>query len=276
MLYDKPYNPDIRPLSLKHLDRLQALQPEYWVPIEGMFRFFFEQSFCFPYVLLRDGQVVGTANGIQNKKSAWLSHIIVAPAYQGQGLGRALTEFILHDMLRRNNRTVSLVATEMGRPVYAKIGFRTAGHYNFYHGESPAFQANDKFIRQAMHKDMKAICKLDKKMAGEDRSNMLKLHLKNGLVFERAYPRRIQGFYLPTLGEGLVVAANNHAGITLLKGHLAHAPDKIVVPAENVIVNEFLTSMGLQKFDTASRMIYGKTIKQKANMLFNRVGGWYG
>lgn len=221
-----------------------------------------------------DGHIVGSANAIQNGSTAWLSHIIVAAPFRGQGIGRKLTEFILYMMLKRGNRTILLIATAMGEKIYTKIGFRSTGSYDFYAGtlSSLAVSAD---IREATTNDLKGILSLDKKMSGEERSAMIRLHLKNALLFRRAFGR-IEGFYLPGLGEGMIVASRPQAGIQLLSLHLSHKPAKIVVPSENSVARDYLISLGFKKFKAAARMCYGDEVKWRPTMLFNRIGGWYG
>ncbi len=266
----------IRPFTEKDLSHLHTLQPEGWVPIEPSFTFFLSQPFCFPFVAVKDGQIVGTANGIQNGRSAWISHIIVAPGSRRRGIGAQLTHFILDELSRRGNKTILLVASEMGEKLYPRFGFRTVGHYLFYRGESPDTQTLSPYIRVAQLGDEQTILALDKKMSGEDRSALLKLHLRGAYVYECSFPRRLCGFYMPTLGEGLVVARDNDAGIELFKKRLFTHPERIVVPKDNVVVNEYLAALGFAHISTAPRMVLGKNVRWRPRFMFSRVGGWYG
>ncbi len=266
----------IRPFTETDLKRLGGLQPEGWVSVEPSFQFFMQQTFCFPYVAERHGEIIGTANGIQNGRSAWLSHIIVAKSCRRQGIGSMLTEFIMNEMRNKGNKRILLVASAMGEKLYPKFGFRTVGYYNFYQGNFNVFHPKSPKIRSAMFKDLNPIIKLDKKMSGEDRSAILKLHIKNAYVYEDSFPRRILGFYMPTFGEGLIVAKNNDAGIHLFNLRLSTSPERIVVPQENNVVNEYILSLGYTSSATAPRMVWGKNVNWRPRMMFGRVGGWFG
>ncbi len=246
------------------------------MPIEPSFQFFLQQPFCFPFVAEQHGQIIGTANGIENGRSAWISHIIVAPELQRRGIGAQLAHFMLNQLQDRGNRTILLVASELGEKLYPRFGFETVGAYNFYHGRRSEPIETSAAIRAAMFKDTQEILALDKRMSGEHRADMIRLHIKGGYVYECSFPRRICGYYLPTLGEGLVVAADNDAGVALFQKRLAVHPERVVVPRDNIVVNEYLVSLGFEHQTTAPRMVLGKNVKWRPRMMFSRVGGWYG
>jgi ribosomal protein S18 acetylase RimI-like enzyme len=266
----------IRPLENRDFAQLDKVQPQGWVAIEPSFQFFLQQPFCFPFVAEKDGQVIGTANGIDNGRSAWISHIIVAPDFQSRGFGAQLTQFILHELKNRGHKTILLVASELGEKLYPRFGFETVGFYNFYRGREIEIDCQSPQIRSAMYNDLNEILALDKRMSGEDRSKILKLHIRGAYVYECSLPRRMCGFYLPTLGEGLVVAADNDAGIALFQKRLSTHPERIVVPQDNVVVNEYLLALGFECHAKAPRMVLGKNVKWRPRLMFSRVGGWYG
>lgn len=266
----------IRPLEKNDINQLERLQPDGWVSVVPSFEFFLKQPFCFPFVAELDGEIIGTANGIQNGRTAWMSHVIVSKDRQRRGIGAQLTEFIVRELHKRGHKTILLVASEMGAKLYPRFGFETVGYYNFYRGSHWTTNEKSSFIRSAMYKDVKDILALDRRMSGEDRSQMIKLHVKGGYVYECPFPRRICGYYLPTLGEGLVVAADNDAGVALFEKRLATHPDRIVVPQDNMVVNEYLVSLGFEHHTTAPRMVLGRDVKWRPRMMFSRVGGWYG
>jgi len=56
---------------------------------------------------------------------AYLLNVFVEPEYRGRGLARGLVELSLAEARRRNIRVISLHASNEGRPLYEKLGFRT-------------------------------------------------------------------------------------------------------------------------------------------------------
>ncbi|HEX5171113.1 MAG TPA: hypothetical protein VFW11_18180, partial [Cyclobacteriaceae bacterium] len=80
------------------------------------------------------------------------------------------------------------------------------------------------------------------------------------------------GFFMPTLGEGLIVATTKIAGELLL--NLKHVTSNIAtVPMENKVAVEFLVANGFVEFRKAIRMWYGKKLTWHADKLYGRIGG---
>ena len=86
----------------------------------------------------------------------------------------------------------------------------------------------------------------------------------------------ISGFFLPEFGEGLIIADNVRAGIELLKMKHSIKRCNTVLPQENKAAIEFLIHNGFHKYSTVSRMILGEDIAWQPNLIFSRVGGYYG
>lgn len=57
-------------------------------------------------------------------RRAWILNIYVEPAYRRQGLARTITEALIGWCRLNGFRSVALHASEQGRPVYEKLGFR--------------------------------------------------------------------------------------------------------------------------------------------------------
>jgi ribosomal protein S18 acetylase RimI-like enzyme len=85
------------------------------------------------YLGYLNGQAVAAATAICGAGVLSLWGIGTLPAYQGRGIGRAMT---LHACLhgrRRGYQVVTLYATPSGLPVYRKLGFETYGQMQFFH-----------------------------------------------------------------------------------------------------------------------------------------------
>jgi len=76
------------------------------------------------WVWEQDEQVVGTTTAVcYGQELALIGIVLVLPECRGKGIGRGLMEHALEWLERRGIRQVKLDATDMGRPLYAKLGF---------------------------------------------------------------------------------------------------------------------------------------------------------
>ncbi len=97
--------------------------------------------------------------------------MLVASRYGRQGLGHALMTHLLE---QAGDITVFLTATEPGRPLYRKVGFRTVGRSATFTGRFCP-QADDlpDRTRAATDEDIAAIVKLDGRVVGAVREQMI-------------------------------------------------------------------------------------------------------
>ncbi len=82
-----------------------------------------------PFVAEADGRIVGTGVLSINGSVGWIGTIWVEPAWRRQGVGMALTEATVDAAEAAGCRTLLLVATDAGRPLYEKIGFEVQTWY---------------------------------------------------------------------------------------------------------------------------------------------------
>lgn len=72
-----------------------------------------------------DGEVRATTTAIcYGRDLAWIGMVLTDPPYRGRGLARRLMEHTLEYLRREQMQWIKLDATDMGRPVYARLGFR--------------------------------------------------------------------------------------------------------------------------------------------------------
>ena len=109
-----------------------------------------------------------------------------------------------------------LIATKMGENLYEQLGFKKSNLYNFYIGKQLNYPINDN-IRLLNNSDFDEILKLDYSRSGEVRENMILQFISNGYVYVENNSGKILGYFLSDLGDGVVLASSNFAGIELLK-----------------------------------------------------------
>jgi GNAT superfamily N-acetyltransferase len=79
------------------------------------------------YVAHQDGEAVGCTAAVDTGANTEVTMVAVVPEARGQGLSGKLIAHSLADAVERGCRTSTLVATQLGRPVYERLGFRGLG-----------------------------------------------------------------------------------------------------------------------------------------------------
>jgi len=75
-----------------------------------------------------DGTLVAAAAGVCfGRALAWIGMVLTAPEYRGRGFARRLMEHTLEFLALRGVEWIKLDATDMGRPLYANLGFEDEG-----------------------------------------------------------------------------------------------------------------------------------------------------
>jgi GNAT superfamily N-acetyltransferase len=100
--------------------------------------------------------------------------MLVATRYARRGLGRALMEHLLAEA---GQATVTLFATDLGRPLYEKLGFRPVRRSVSFVGAFRPGRAGPglaaEVLRPAAEADLPSILTLDKAAFGADRGRVL-------------------------------------------------------------------------------------------------------
>jgi N-acetylglutamate synthase-like GNAT family acetyltransferase len=79
------------------------------------------------YVARQDGEAVGCAAIVDAGANSEVQMVAVVPEARGQGLSGKLIAHGLADAVTRGAQTATLVVTQLGRPVYEKLGFAPLG-----------------------------------------------------------------------------------------------------------------------------------------------------
>ncbi len=288
-------------VELRALRREEIGQVEGFPPPEWSFAFapFLERHLGASYfeavVAESDERIVGVGNAIINgrvpeprdlgagtstrgqNRVAWLGNIIVPPSERGRGIGSRITQRLIDLGRERGATTLLLIATDLGVPVYRKLGFETSSLYRFYRGErveGPAPRMPR--VRRLRSDDRGAVLELDARISGEDRAAFLSGFLEGGWVCEGEQSGSVDGFYLPALGAGLVVAASEESGLELLRLRVQGAPASVVAPDGNSAAQRWLLSHGYKETATAPRMHLGPEVDWRPDRIFSRGAGYCG
>jgi GNAT superfamily N-acetyltransferase len=257
------------------LENLKLLQPEGWPDIVPEFEKYIRADFCYPIKALVDDTIAGIGTLMLFEDTAWIGHMIVDKEFRNRGIGyRILTE-LLNILDNTSIETCLLIASELGRPLYLKAGFRDVTEYCFMRREKPWEEKSvHEKISRYMNDQISVILELDQKVTGENREKLIMEHLKDASVY--IDNSTIQGFYLPKLKEGPIIAENEKAGLALMELKYS-GPDKAVLPSDNKAGIRFLDEHGFVKSDKkGTRMIRGKDIDWKPENIYSRIGGNFG
>lgn len=259
--------------NLEHIDInfISDLLPIGWEGVIPTIDSYTDTNFCFPIKVSIDKKIVGIGTTIIHNETAWLAHIIVHPDYRNQSIGKVITQTLVDSSYSKSCETIYLLATELGEPVYKKIGFETETEYIVFkrEGASEIFKNPGNIV--AISNDFKKqILDLDRQVSGEDRILLLEQHLSNGFLYLQ--DNEAQGFYLPNLGEGLIIATTNSAGHELMKLRLK-SKGFAAFPIDNVSATEFMRQNNFKASMTQKRMRLGKKRNWQPTNIYNRIGG---
>lgn len=213
-------------------------------------------------VAVADDEVVGGAAVAGFGATGWIGALGVAPRARRHGAGTALTERCVAWLQGSGARTVMLYATNAGRPVYERVGFRAEGEAHAWRDVAPPRgRARGDGVRALETADLEAVRALDAAATGEDRWPVFAAMgaCPPGLVVVRA--GRVTGSAVRSpwgLGPS-VVAADREAGIALLSvlRRVPGAPLTVSLPDANADAVRALRAWGFQPINQATRMRLG-------------------
>jgi len=253
------------------LQEIRNLQPPDWADIVPDIEFYINSSSCHPIKTIVDHQIVGTGTLIIFENSCWVAHIIVSSQHRNKGIGSAIVNELLVTVGKKSIATCSLIATELGKPVYIKAGYRTVASYSFFEREKPWPDGSvSENIVPFEEKYRTMLYELDRKISGETRKTLLKDFLSNSILYVEN--NKLAGFYVPDIKEGFIFANTDEAGLALMQLKYATV-DKAILPTENTAGVEFLQKNGFIEIRRMTRMIIGDDIPWLPKKVFSRIGG---
>ncbi|WP_282937721.1 GNAT family N-acetyltransferase [Paenibacillus sp. RC67] len=273
----------IRLMKPDDLDAVGELRPEGWGDIVPPIMFYLNDPSCTTFVAEQQGRIIGVSNGTYWGQTGWVGPIIVGTSSRGQGLGSLLTKTIMKDLELKGCRTLLLIATEFGKPVYEKLGFTVDSRYCFLKAEQAVLeQANLSSQLRAVHStDLPMLVELDRRASGENRMTVLEklLHNNGGWVIPREDGSGLRGYYLhgAPWGSGPIVAEDEEAGCSLL--HQAFVVEKHLsagVSEHNHKAIEYLQTLGFTIGKYADRMVLGDHPAWQPDMIYSRISGSLG
>lgn len=218
-----------------------------------------------PFVADVEGEVVGTGVLCVNGAVGWIGTVWVEPAWRRRGIARALTQATLDAADEAGCRTLVLVATSEGRPLYEQLGFEVQTSYRILEAAGAAGPADPR-IRPFAVGDLDAIVALDRAATGEDRAHLLRAFAspETARVLDGA-DGAIAGFMVRApWGGGATIAPRLDDAVTILDARRAAAGGRKPVRAglleENLAGLERLAADGWTESWSAPRLVRGDSM----------------
>jgi GNAT superfamily N-acetyltransferase len=232
---------------------------------------------CRPVVAVLGTRIVGTGLAAIHGSAGWVGVIFVVPELRGHGLGRALTEAACTLLETAGCASLVLVATELGRPVYDRLGFREQTRYHMFGAEplgtAPTPPAGST-LRPVRPNDIDALATLDRLATGEDRRPLVERYADGGWLIE-SDGRLHGGFLLPTVrGNAALIASRPEDAACLLDlhRHLTPAGGRAWAGllSENEAGRRLLAELGWTEWKSFPRMVRGPEPEWQPSMIWGQ------
>jgi predicted N-acetyltransferase YhbS len=240
---------------------------------------------AFPYdsphgdvlVAERNGRPVGGVCCASFGATGWIGALGVLPEARRRGVGQALADAACDRLRTRGAETVLLFATDMGRPLYDRMGFEAEGGATAWRGTAGVARAGIT-LRSLREADRPAIRAIDAEATGERRLAVLdELRPLQGLLAERE--SRPVGFAATSpWGAGVAICARlPEAGVALMAA-AAGGPgaSTLVVPDGNPAAARSLRHWRFTAAAAGERMRLGPAVAWRPDMQFGLFNLFWG
>lgn len=224
-------------------------------------------------------RLVGGACCASFGATGWIGALGVLPRARRRGIGEQLTRACIEWLQSRGARTVLLYATDLGRPVYDRVGFAHEAPARAWRGTPPTPAPGvTAGVRRLRPSDRDAILALDRAATGEQRRPVLDmLDALLGLGLERDGELVAYALHTPWGAGPAVVAADDEAGVQMLRSlALEPQPLTITVPEDNAVASRTLAGWGFQPVNSALRMRHGPAVGHDARRMFGLFNLFWG
>lgn len=231
----------------------------------------------------RDGVVVATGMGTINGPVGWVGSIFVDSTLRRHGYGRAMTDAVCERLDAAGCTTQALIASEYGKPLYEKMGFRIDGWYQILESlplDAAPIPLAGTSLRPMLPTDIDRVGELDRRATGEDRRGLLGSLVGGAWLLES--DKELLGFLIQILPDSAaVVAPDPEDGACLLDllRHLGNGRVRTVraaKPKGNEDGQLLLESRDWGPTFAAPRMLRGKSIDWEPTLIWSVLGFSFG
>jgi len=213
--------------------------------------------------------------------TGWIGALGVLPGARRRGLGTALTETACRWLHDRGAQTVLLYATDMGRPVYERLGFVAEGPATAWRGVAgeDAGSVGAPTLRPLTEADRPGLRAVDAAATGETRDVMLDAVVPLHGMGAAGPDGALSGWAMTSpWGTGAAVTATDpDAGLALLAGTLrGPLPSTLVLPDGNEAARRALRHWGFARLNSAERMRLGPALTWRPERQFGLFNLFWG
>jgi GNAT superfamily N-acetyltransferase len=228
-----------------------------------------------------DGRPAGTTVTAVLGNVGWIAMVLVEKSVRGRGIGSRLVQHAVAHLERRQVGTVRLDATDLGRPVYEKLGFVSEYEVARWEGIAPR-AACDAAVTPVAVDQLGAVAELDRQVTATDRRGLIEhlyrqqpeaMHIVCLDGKPAGYAAHRPGTRAAQIGPAVALDAG--AGVALLEAALqcrAGQPVFIDIPAGNLAATAWAGSKGLTVQRRWTRMRRGEPIHDQPARLWASSG----
>lgn len=260
----------VRPATADDTDAMSAVAASSGLSSvrPGVLEFYLASLGSRLFVGCRDDRVIGVAGCVSFGRTGWLGTVAVDHDARGQGLGTAISETAVECLRQAGVKTVLLTATELGRPVYERLGFVDEDvAYGIWERDQACVVARGDAaaVRPGRIED---VIRQDAGATGEDRRS----YLTAWAYRSRAPAEREQAGYRLALpwGGGPIVASCAAAARALLIDMIqASSGSRLAFPEANADGADLAMSLGFRPAGRVRRMRLGPPVRFRPEMIYN-------
>ena len=213
------------------------------------------------------GEAIGLGCIFFYGELAWIGNMAVKKKFQKRGIGFKIFSKLLEIADSYGVETVGLDATEVGRKLYRKCGFKdlySTIAYSLHKGVVKSLNSSPKKIK-VLKGDVYKLKELDSEVFGYDRWRAVEAWLRHGsklVVAEEGYAL-VKGS-----GIGPLIANSLDEAKSLLSKAIMLGGKSIIVPAGNKRALEFIQALNPVIKHNCIRMNAGAPLKENLSKIF--------
>ncbi|MGH0526748.1 GNAT family N-acetyltransferase [Bacillus cereus] len=180
----------------------------------------------------REELIASAAIILYGEKLASIGMVIVHPDYKGRGIGKIITEACVKSVSAHT--PIMLIATDEGKPLYEKLGFRAVSYVSKYicnsYNAKDYCVRNEDYVMNYEEGDLEKIIKIDEYAFGTNRKEFLKKRIMQSeqCIVVRDKEQNVLGYGLSIQTSenkiiGPVVAKNDEMAMRIVhdlaRGH---------------------------------------------------------
>jgi GNAT superfamily N-acetyltransferase len=238
-----------------------------------------EPAGCF--VAEFNGRPAGTTTTCRLGHVGWIGMVLVEETLRRRGIGTRLVESAVSHLEDQRTPTIRLDATELGRPMYERLGFVAEYELERYRGRAGGSNRSER-IEPLKEDRLTDITEFDGRVTGTDRARLIERLFADqprcaGMLRQDS---EFAGYAMYRPGRratqiGPAAASSQQAGHVLLDWALGQSSQQTVfidIPCDNPDATKWAASRGLSRQRGFVRMIRGARVADRPEHIWATSG----